>query len=66
MLKNKKYSLSIINSTLLLIFLIVISIVISLWFYIYTQKSIESNIKDYFKQTYNLTRIILENEERNL
>ncbi len=66
MLKNKKYSLSIINSTLLLIFLIVISIVISIWFYAYTQKSIESNIKDYFKQTYNLTQIILENEEKNL
>lgn len=65
-LKNKKYSLSLINSSLLLVSLIVITIAISFWFYFLTQKTIQTNIENYFEQTYNLSNIIIEHEQNNL
>jgi PAS domain S-box-containing protein len=64
--KNKKYSLSLINSTFLLISLVIITIAISFWFYFLTQKTVETNIENYFEQTSNLSNIILEQEQDNL
>jgi PAS domain S-box-containing protein len=65
-IKNKKYSLSLINSSFLLISLVLIMIAIFYWFYFLTQKTIETNIENYFDQTSNLSSIILEQEENNL
>ena len=66
MIKNTKFSLSLINSSLLLIFLIIISATISFWLYISAQKVINKNIDDYFNQTYNLTSVFLESEQKFL
>jgi len=66
MIKNTKFSLSLINSTLLLVFLIIISGTITFWMYQSAQKVLNKNIDDYFNQTYNLTSVFLESEQNFL
>ena len=66
MMTNKKLSLSLLNSLLLLVFFIVLSIAVLFSTYINTQKVVDKNIDDYFKQTYNITKLIIENEQNNL
>ena len=66
MMKNKKLSLSLLNSLLLLVFFVVLSIAVLLSTYINTQKVVDKNIDDYFKQTYNITKLIIENEQIDL
>ncbi|MGP2657295.1 PAS domain-containing protein [Malaciobacter sp. WC5094] len=65
-MKNKKLSLSILNSLLLLVFFIVLSTALLLSSYINTQKVVDKNINDYFNQTYNITKLIIKNEQENL
>ena len=63
MIKNKKFSLSILNSLLLVVFLIIVSLFILLSTYLSTKEIIKENTNTYFKQTFNLTKIILEHEQ---
>ena len=66
MITNKKLSLSLLNSLLLLVFFIVLSIAVLFSTYINTQKVVDKNIDDYFNQTYNITKLIIENEQNDL
>ena len=66
MIREKKFSLSLINSVLLIIFLLVIITAISISVYFTTQKVIDYNVNEYFKQTNNITNIILDNEKKSL
>ena len=66
MMTNKKLSLSLLNSLLLLVFFIVLSIAVLFSTYINTQKVVDKNIDDYFNQTYNITKLIIENEQNDL
>ena len=66
MIKKQKLSLSILNSLLLIVFLVVVTLAILLSTYVNTQKVIDKNIDDYFNQTYNLTNLILDNEQNLL
>ncbi|RXJ91886.1 hypothetical protein CRV01_02030 [Arcobacter sp. CECT 8983] len=63
---KKKFSLTLINSLSIIIFLVVVSFGISIWAYFSTEKVLNHNLKQYFNQTINLTNIIIENEKRNL
>ncbi|MGA1932860.1 PAS domain-containing protein [Arcobacter sp. YIC-464] len=65
-MKTKKLSLSIINSLLLLIFFIVLTTAVLFSTYLNTQKVVDKNIKDYFNQTYNISKLIIESEQKNL
>lgn len=66
MIKSKKLSLTLINSLLLIIFLVVIIVGISTSVYFSTQKVIEYNVHEYFKQTNSITDIILKSEQKSL
>lgn len=66
MIREKKFSLTLINSILLVIFLFVIVSAISISVYFTTQKIIDYNINEYFKQTNNITNIILDTEKKSL
>lgn len=63
---KKKFSLSLINSLSIIVFLIIIGLGVSLWAYFSTQNVINHNLQQYLKQTVNLTNIILNNEKKNL
>ncbi|NVJ53860.1 MAG: PAS domain-containing protein [Campylobacteraceae bacterium] len=63
---RKKFSLTLINSLSIIIFLIVVSFGISFWAYFSTEKVLNHNLKQFFNQTKNLTNIIVENEKKNL
>jgi PAS domain S-box-containing protein len=63
---NKKVSISLINSTLVLTFLLIISLVFISWAYNYVNKLTKNNINEYFSQTYNLVNLVIENEEKYL
>ncbi len=63
---RKKFSLTIINSFSIIIFLIVLSFGISIWAYFSTEKVLDYNLRQYFNQTVNLTKIIVDNEKDNL
>lgn len=66
MIKKKKFSLTLINSLSIIIFLIVVSFGISIWAYFSTEKVLNHNLKQYFNQTQNLTKIIVSNEKKSL
>ncbi|WP_072680472.1 PAS domain-containing protein [Arcobacter sp. LA11] len=66
MINNKKYSLTLINSVLLVVFLLFIIFAISISSYFSTQKVIDYNINEYFKQTTNITHIIIDTEQKDL
>ena len=66
MIKNKKYSLTLINSVILVVFLLFIIFAISVTSYFSTQKVIDYNINEYFNQTTNITNIIIDNEQKDL
>ena len=63
MIKNKKFSLSILNSLLLVIFLIIVALFVFISTYISTKEIIKENTSTYFNQTFNLTKIVLEHEQ---
>ncbi len=63
---SKKLSLSLINTVFLVLFLAVIVFGIFISVYYSTQRVLDYNINEYSKQTENITKIILDMEERNL
>ena len=63
---KRKYSLTLINTLSIIVFLLVISFGIAVWAYFSTEKVIDYNLKQYFKQTSNLASIIVKNEKTNL
>ncbi len=65
-MSRPKVSLSFINNGLLSVFLLVLSLGISFWVYLSTEKVLDYNIKQYFSQTTNLLNIIIENEKTSL
>ncbi len=65
-MQNKKLSLSIINSLLLLLFFIILTTAVLFSSYMNTQKVVDKNISDYFNQTFNITKLIIENEQKSL
>lgn len=66
MIRNKKISLSLLNSIFLFLFLTLVIVGIILFVFFSTQKVIDYNVNEYFKQTSNITNLIVEKEQESL
>ncbi len=65
-MNRKIFSLSFLSTFSLLGVVFFISIAIIIWIYVSTQKIVNYNINEYFKQTNNITKIILSSEKNKL
>ncbi len=65
-MNRKTFSLSFLSTFSFLAIVFSISIAILVWIYVSTQKIVNYNINEYFKQTNNITKIVLNSEKNKL
>lgn len=66
MIKKRKLSLSFVNAFLLISFMFILLVGIFISVYLTTEKIADYNVKQYVNQTNNITKIILESEQKSL
>ena len=64
---NKKVvSLHLINKSLVISLFIIVTSIILIWSFYQTKKNVQKNQNNYFKQSLNMTKIIFEQEQKEL
>ncbi|PHR70628.1 MAG: hypothetical protein COA66_11460 [Arcobacter sp.] len=63
---KKSYSLPVLNIIYSLLVFFITTFLIILWSYFNTQKVLNKNVEDYFNQSFNIAKIVLEEELKEL